>query len=137
MEQKKSNTKIIVISAVVLVVLAAVFAIVYSQMKPETSAGGKTITVEIIKSETDTKSIEINTDEEYLRAAIEKHDPELLKGSESEHGLFIETVDGRIADSSAQEWWCITKGGEKVFTGVDTTPIADGDKFEITLTVGW
>jgi len=137
MEQKKSNKKLIIISAVVLVLLVAVFAIVYTQLKPETHEGAKTITVEIVKGDAGTRTIEINTDAEYLRAAIDEFDDKLLAGSESEYGLYIQTVDGVTADSNATEWWCLTQDGGDVFTGVDTTPIADGDKFEITLTVGW
>ena len=40
-------------------------------------------------------------------------------------------------DDANQEWWCFTKGGESVNTGVDSTPVADGDAFEITFTVGY
>ena len=61
----------------------------------------------------------------------------LIAGDESEYGLFVKTVDGRTADDAKQEWWCFTKGGETLMTGVDDTPIADKEKFEITLTVGW
>jgi hypothetical protein len=133
MKQKK----LIIISAVVLVFLVAVFAIVYTQLKPETQEGDKTITVTIVKAEGAERSFDINTDAEYLRAAIDEFDPALLQGSESEYGLFMQTVDGVTADDGAQEWWCLTKDGGEVFTGIDATPIADGDKFEITLTVGW
>ena len=61
----------------------------------------------------------------------------LIAGDASEYGLFVKTVDGYTVDDANQEWWCFTKGGEQVNTGVDTTPIADGDHFEITLTVGY
>jgi len=60
-----------------------------------------------------------------------------VAGDESQYGLFVKTVAGVTIDESKQEWWNFTKGGEPLFTGVDTTPIADGDKFEITLTVGY
>ena len=42
-------------------------------------------------------------------------------------------MDGETAQDSLRQWWCITKGGEKVDTGVDATPIADGDHFELTM----
>lgn len=61
----------------------------------------------------------------------------LVAGSESEYGLFVDTIDGYKADSDKQEWWCFTKGGESLMTGVSSTPIKDGDTFEATLTVGW
>ena len=46
-------------------------------------------------------------------------------------------MDGVTADDANQEWWCFTKGGKMLETGVDSTPIADGDTFEITLTQGY
>ena len=51
--------------------------------------------------------------------------------------MYILTVDGETADESKQQWWCITKGGEMVNTSVDTTPIQDGDQFELTLKEGY
>ena len=61
----------------------------------------------------------------------------LIAGDESEYGLFVKTVDGETADDANQEWWCFTKGGEMLMTGVDDTMIADGEQYEATLTVGW
>ena len=50
---------------------------------------------------------------------------------------YTEKFDGVAIDDSLQQWWCVTKGGESVNTGVDTTPIEDGDHFELTLTTGY
>lgn len=49
----------------------------------------------------------------------------------------LKSVDGETVDDANQEWWCLTKGGESLMTGADSTPIADGDQFELTLTVGY
>ena len=46
-------------------------------------------------------------------------------------------ADGETANESLQQWWCITKGGEQVNTSVDSTPIQDGDHFELTLKEGY
>ena len=46
-----------------------------------------------------------------------------------------DAVDGETAQDSLNQWWCVTKGGERVNTGADLTPIADGDRFELTLSV--
>jgi len=102
---------------------------------PETSQASKTINVDVIKADSSKKSFKIDTDEEFLRGALEQE--KLVSGTESEYGLFVKTVDGYTVDDSKQEWWCITKGGATVDTGVDSTPIEDGDSFEITLTVGF
>ena len=127
------KTKII-LSLVALVVVVAVFVGVYFATRPETSAGDKHITVEIVGKD-DSRTVELDTDEEYLGPALEQEN--LISGTESEFGLYVTTVDGYTADESAQEWWCFTKGGETLNTGVDSTTIADGDAFEITLTTGW
>ncbi|MEG2456137.1 MAG: stalk domain-containing protein [Oscillospiraceae bacterium] len=49
------------------------------------------------------------------------------------YGRFITTVNGYRVNDDKHEWWCITKGGADVMTGVDLTPIANGDSFELTL----
>ena len=96
--------------------------------------GAKTITF-VINGKDASRSVEIHTDREYLGEALA--DEKLVEGTESEYGLFVTTVDGYTADDSVQEWWCFSKGGEDLSTGVDTTPIADGDTFEATLKTGW
>ena len=61
----------------------------------------------------------------------------LITGEESPYGLMVNTVDGEAADyGKDQSWWCLTKGGEWLDTGVDDTLIADGEHYEFTYTVG-
>ncbi|HZJ77521.1 MAG TPA: DUF4430 domain-containing protein [Clostridia bacterium] len=135
MEKNIKNKRILAIVLGIIVVLVATLALVLTQCGPETVKGEKLITVEIVMLENDSKTVEIETDEEYLRGALEQEN--LIEGTESEYGLFVIAVDGVSANSANDEWWCITKGGESLMTGVDSTPIADGDNFEITLTVGY
>ncbi len=97
-------------------------------------SASKTITVDVVTEES-TKSVEIQTDEGNLGRAMVNHG--LVEDNPSDFGLYILTADGITADESKQEWWCITKGGEELMTGADDTPIADGDKFELTLKVGY
>ncbi len=137
MEQKTNNKKTLLYVgiAIVLVALIAVFAIVYGNSNKPAATGSKTITVQIITGESETVTKTIQTDAEFLRGALEQEN--LVQGDESEFGLFVKTVNGVTVDEAQQQWWCFTKGGETVNTGVDDTPIADGDTFEITLTTGW
>lgn len=135
MAKQKSNKKIIAVVCVVLAVLVAAMALVYHFYGPSAEQGTKKITVDIVFAQGDTKTVKIKTDAEYLRGALEEED--LIKGSESAYGLFVTSVDGVEADSAKEQWWCFTKNGEALSTGVDTTPIRDGDKFEITLTTGY
>ncbi len=145
--EKKSNKKVIIISCVVLAVLVAAFGIIYYSTRPEKTpepasssnissvaesgekVASKNITVEIVFSADNKKTVEISTDAEYLSEALNEQN--LIEGTTSEYGLFITTVDGVTAGDG--EWWCIKKDGEMTPTGADTTPIADGDKFELEL----
>lgn len=97
--------------------------------------GDTHITVIVVDDKEKDTKFEIYTDAEMLGDALAE--AELVQGDETEYGLFINTVNGLTVDSNNQEWWCITKGGEVLMTGVDTTPIEDGDTFELTFTVGY
>ena len=107
----------------------------FRSTRPAPQQGGKTIAVQVVLLDGESSDYTIQTDEEYLRGALESID--LIEGSESEYGLFVTTVNGVTVDDSKQQWWCFTQDGEMLMTGVDTTPIADGDHFEITLTEGY
>ena len=129
------NNKKIVLAVVALVAVVAIALGLWVALKPQAAQGEKTITVNIVFADGTQNSHTISTSEEYLRGALEQ--AALIAGEEGEYGLFVKTVDGVTANDANQEWWCFTKGGESLATGVDSTPIADGDAFEITLTEGY
>ncbi len=134
MSKKTKNTKLAIILAAVLVIVVGAFAWLYFAHRPKTVKGAKHITVEVVHN--GTKTYEYDTDAEFLRQVLCEENG-LISGTEGEFGLFIDTVDGYKNDSEKQEWWCITKGGETIMTGVDEIAISDGDKYEITLMVGY
>lgn len=136
MEQKKWWQKKgtwIGLVALVLVAAGAIWA--WTALSPKPQEGAKTIAVEIVHHDKSKNTLEIATNEAYLRGALEQEN--LISGDESDYGLFVKTVDGETADSDAQEWWSFTKDGVMLETGVDSTPIADGEHYEITFTVGY
>lgn len=131
MKEKKK----VIIAIVALIAAVAVFAGVYFAFgRPETNAGSKTLTIEVSAPDY-YKTHEIKTDAEFLGEALKEEG--IIEGEEGQYGLFITSVDSIKADDSKQQWWCITKGGADVMTGVDVTPIADGDTFELTLKEGY
>ncbi len=132
MNQQKKK---IGIALAALAVLAVIFAAVYFFNRPQGTAGEKNIEVAVIFGDGTSSNHAIKTSEEFLRGALEQE--KLISGEESQYGLFVKTVDGVTADDSKQEWWSFTKDGQMLETGVDSTPIADGDHFEITLTSGY
>jgi len=131
----KEQNKKIGIALAVLVALAVILGVVYYFNRPQGTAGDKTIEVAVIFGDGTAQNHTIETAEEFLRGALEQE--KMISGEESQYGLYVKTVDGVTADDAKQEWWFFTKDGQMLETGVDTTPIADGDHFEITLTSGY
>lgn len=99
------------------------------------NADTKSITVTVTHGDGSAKDFAVSTDKEMLGEALEAEG--LIAGEVSTYGLFVQTVDGETADADNEEWWCLTKGGESVNTGVDSVPVEDGAAYEWTLTVGY
>jgi hypothetical protein len=133
MENKKTKNLVLVLVAFVAVI-AAMF-VLYNQFKPKAVDGSKKIVAEVILTDGSSESFDIQTDAMFLREALDEIN--LISGTETEYGLMVTTVDGVTANDANQEWWCFTLNGQSLNTGVDTTPISDGDHYEITLTVGY
>ncbi len=135
---ERKNLKKSIIATVISLVVIAVMVIIYVNTRPQSAdnaAGSKAVTVQVVVPNEETKEYVIKTDAEFLRQALDQE--KLIEGKDSEYGFYITGVNKRTADESKQEWWCITKDGEEVFTGVDETPVQDGDQYELTLKVGY
>ena len=130
MAQKKK-----VLIAVFAVAFAAVLLTgVYLLLRPTGEAGAKTVTLAVVLPDGE-RMHQVHTDAAYLGEALKAEG--LISGREGSYGLFVTEVDGVAADESLQQWWCLTKDGAEVNTGIDSTPIADGERFELTLTTGY
>ena len=126
--------QIIAVIAFVALLLAAFLVWQFTRTAPV--SGSKQITLEVVHADGSSKSFDISTDSENLRGALEQVNG-LIAGEESTYGLMVYTVDGETADwNRDQSWWCLTKSGEWMDTGVDDTLIADGEHYEFTYTVG-
>ena len=94
--------------------------------------GAKTVQVEV-KAEEQSVTFTVKTDAETLGDALKEHD--LIAGEDGAYGLYIKTVNGIMADYNVdQTYWELTKNGERLMTGADSTPIADGEHYELTKT---
>ncbi|MBR3966500.1 MAG: DUF4430 domain-containing protein [Clostridia bacterium] len=101
----------------------------------ETREGEITITVKIKGSDGNVTDFVITTDAEFLRGALEQEG--LIEGDEDAYGLYVKVVNGERADYDKDgAYWSFLKNGEYLMSGVDTTPIADGDVFGIEYTKG-
>lgn len=123
------------LGAAAFCVLALVLFFVWQTTRPAAQAGEKHITVEVIHSDETKVEFTYDTDEEYLGAVLLSEG--LISGTDGPYGLYVDTVDGETASyETDSSWWRLSCNGEDTTTGADTTPVADGDVFTWTYTVG-
>lgn len=135
----KNNKKSLKIALGVgaLVVLVAVFALVYSKFSAKPVAGEKAITIEVVDNNAASIVYELNTDAEFLRQAMEEAEAQGLtfSGAESEYGLMVDTVNGIRADYTLDgAYWSFNLNGTYCNYGIDDQPVTDGDTFSIVYT---
>ena len=130
---KKTRNIIIAVALLLVLVIGAV--LIWNANKPDAQEGGKALEVTVVHGDESSKDFSFSTDAENLRTALEEQ--KLIEGTESEYGLYVTKVDSEEADEAQQQWWCFSKDGEDLVTGVDDTMIADGEHYEITFKTGW
>ena len=130
------KAKSILVAVGVLLLAAAMIAAFFAFSKKPVE-GSKTVAISITHKDGTEKKFTLHTDAKYLLDAIKEYDEDLLQGEQAQYGLYIKTIDGYTCNETAQEWWGYTKSGEYVETGVELTPIYDGDNYEFKLNVGY
>ena len=133
----QKNLKKGIVALLVLAVLIGGALFAYMKFGPSTVADTnmKDIRVTVFHSDGSEKLFELSTRTETLGAAL--REAELIVGEDGLYGIYIMTVDGETVDEAAQQWWCITKGGEQHNQGADETIIATGESYEISFKEGW
>ena len=100
----------------------------------ELGSGSAAVKLEV-KAEEKSVTLTLHTDKEILGDALTENN--LVSGDESEFGLYIKFVIGMEADYDKDgTYWALSKDGEYLMTGADSTPIADGEHYELTRTAG-
>lgn len=132
---KRNGTKT-ALAAAVLVVLAAVFGVVYLHFAPKAVAGTKEISIEVVDDNAVSEIYKIHTDARYLRQALEETESLTVEGTESAYGLMVETVNGVTADYNANgAYWSFYLNGEYCNYGIDQQPIENGQAYRIVYTL--
>ena len=90
--------------------------------------GAKTVSV-TVKAEDQSVTFTVKTDKEYLGEALSEH--ELITGKDGQYGLYITSVNGMAIAEGEQAYWALYKDGAYSMTGVDTTPIVSGERYEL------
>lgn len=91
----------------------------------------------LIITDKDGKSIQVTvkTDEKTVGDALVNLG--LVQGDKSEYGLYVKVVNGITADYEADKtYWAFYINGEYALTGVDQTPIADGETYTLAVEAG-
>lgn len=71
----------------------------------------------------------VNTDKETVGDALLEQN--LIEGEEGDYGLYVKTVNGITADYDTDHtYWAFYVNGEYSNTGVDSTPVNEGDTYE-------
>lgn len=97
--------------------------------------GAKTFPLEITDKDGNTVHVTVNTDEETVGAALEALN--LVEGEESDYGLYVDTVNGITADYKVDgTYWAFYINGEYANTGLDQTPIVDGETYTLMVVEG-
>ena len=96
--------------------------------------GAKTVEVEVV-ADGYSVTFTVKTDEEFLGTALLALG--LIDGEDGPYGLYIKSVNGMVADYSVDRtYWSISKSGDPLMTGIDSTPVENGAHYELTKTKG-
>ncbi len=86
----------------------------------------------VIDQEGEETEFEIHTDKETVGEAL--LEVGMIEGEEGEYGLYVKTVNGITADYDADGvYWAFYINGEYAQTGVDTTPIVEGEEYSFRI----
>lgn len=134
MEKRTTKSRAPLIALLVLIAAVAACLAFWLAVRPGTSEGTKALTVQVVHGDGGTKDFALQTEAEYLAQALLEHAPLGIAGEDGPFGLYIQTVDGETASDAEQTFWSISKDGEALTVGASSQPVADGERYELTLT---
>lgn len=98
----------------------------------EIGEGNTEFTLIVTKGDGASKTYFVKTDEETVGAALLNLG--LISGEQGAYGLYVKTVDGVTADYDVDgTYWSFYIDGEYALTGVDSTKITSGCKYELKI----
>ena len=124
------NKKMWIVIVVLAVVIAAM-AGVYTMTRPQAVEGDKNVTILIVHKDGTEKKLEYATDHDYLANLLQEK--ELVTGYTSdEYGFTIESVDGVVADwSKDSAYWALYEGEEYATTSAAGIVLVDGGVYKL------
>ena len=93
------------------------------------------LTIDVVDADGNTETFNINTSADNLGDAL--LEANLVEGDNGEYGLYIKFVNGIRADYDLDNaYWALYSNGEMLMSGASSTPIADGEHYELVYTAG-
>lgn len=130
----KKHAKIL-LPILVLLAAATLFAGLYLSSRPEADPGQKSVCVEVVHADGREAVFHYQTDEEYLGPLLLSEG--LIEGDPGPYGLYINKVDGEVADyEKNKSYWALFVGEEYATQGIDLTPLTDGGVYGLVYTIG-
>lgn len=130
------KNKKIIVSLIIIVI--AIFGLVgYKAFINSKQIQGQKEYILIVRDTDNTFKDEFNFKTEEGSLGKDLDNRNLIETDNSGASRFVTGVNGKKADASKQEWWNLKVNGENSQTGVDDTPINNGDTIEFILTTGW
>lgn len=94
--------------------------------------GEKEFSFTVTDKEGEKTQFEIHTDQETVGDALTELG--VIEGEDGEYGLYVTTVNGVTADFEKDGvYWAFYINGEYAQTGVDVTPITEGDEYSFQM----
>ncbi len=115
--------------ALALVLLIIALPLIACHNGPKVEEGERSVSVVVYMDSMSISAATFLTKQENLLGALKE-----ANFIESEEEPIL-TVCGITIDPSKKQVWKITKGGEPLETAASATPLENGDRFEITLTL--
>jgi len=82
----------------------------------------------VVDADGNEKHFEVHTEKTMVGDALIELD--LIAGDTAEYGLYVKTVDGITVDYDTDgKYWAFYINGEYAMTGVDATPITEGEEY--------
>ncbi len=133
MSQKHKSSSGRITGLIIFLLLAVILFCIFRIARPAPIQGTKKVTVEIVHSDSTTKTFDYETSLEYLGDLLVREG--LVNDDKSEYGLFITTADGETADYEKDKaYWALYENGEYAQQGADQTVLADGGIYGLVYT---
>lgn len=145
-ENNRNEKKIIIVSAIVLVVLIALLGTVYyfsnrGSLSESSTKGSysdsqelKSYSVEIIDNDNQVREYSGETKGKYLIDVMDELSEQgdfSYESKDSVYGVFITAINGVRTEDITEAYWAFYVNDMYCQHGVSTQPVCDGDKFKI------